>query len=515
MSNRRIGPIVVLLAITPSCSGDPTEASLDEGFADPQDDASTSDSQDEPVDAEDAGTGGTTYDWPDVASLDESTGVGSDTARIRFVHAAAGAPDVDVYLAGDARPLAVDLAYGSASAYLEVSAGPHDLEVRTAGSSIDDPPIHVGAIDLDIDATVTAIAAGELDSPADEFRILPFVEAFEDPGASRAAVRFVNAAPGAPAIGVDVHNDGSAPEVPGVAPFAASGLAGVAMPADAEVQLGIVGSGDLLTAFTMPMLAEGAGVFAIATGRLDALPRESTGFALLVVGPDGVVGEVRQNPIVYALHASPDSGRFDICIADDARAVAQGFGELVRMQLTPGAHELEYYPPSSACAGDPVNVEPSGMLAAGQQYLLVSAGEIVPEEGNAAFQLSTFTEAFPIDGGDDAELAVIHAGSAPSVDFGILDEGDQITLDMLLVSDLEWAEQSEVLVLPADDYWCGFLPATTPLPAAPYGIVAAPMTQGMRAWMVAAGDVSPQGYDQVATVFTVVTSTSPWTVVPL
>jgi hypothetical protein len=41
------------------------------------------------------------------------------------------------------------------------------------------------------------------------------------------------------------------------------------------------------------------------------------------------------------------------------------------------------------------------------------------------------------------------------------------------------------------------------------------MTQGMRAWMVAAGDVSPQGYDQVATVFTVVTSTSPWTVVPL
>jgi hypothetical protein len=51
-----------------------------------------------------------------------------------------------------------------------------------------------------------------------------------------------------------------------------------------------------------------------------------------------------------------------------------------------------------------------------------------------------------------------------------------------------------------------------PLPAAPYGIVPAQLPLGMRAWLVAAGDVAPQGYDHGATAFMVVTTTNPWTV---
>ena len=523
--------VLAAFSMTTGCAGSPIEAhSGESGASDPSDPdveaSSTGDASGDPTDDSDGlptGPTGTTADPSSdsgtSAGADESdsTGAPTDVAQLRLVHAAAGAPNVDVYLAAGNEPVIVDLAYGSASEYLEVPAGTRGFDVREAGSPAGEPPLYTATLDLEADATITAIAAGSFAS-ADEasaFRVLTLVEAFEEPGAGRTAVRFVNAGPDTAALNVDVGNDGSDPELPTVERFADSGVAGLPLPSDAELQLGIVSGGELLTAFTTPALAEGGNVFVIAAGLLDDLPREVSGFALLAVGPQGVIGLIRQNPIIYSLHASPDSGHFDICIGDAPRVVGQAFGDLTRLQLPPGMYDLEFYSEAGDCTGEPASIQPSGDLASGQQYLMVSAGEIIPDLGDQAFELLTFVEAFPLEAGPDAVFAVIHAASAPDVDVGTLDEGEQVTAQTLLVSDLAWAQESEFVTIPAGDYTLGVVPASMPLPAAPYGIIAAPMAQRMRAWTVAAGDVAPQGFDHLATIFTVVTNSNPWTVVAL
>lgn len=518
--------VLAALAITTACTGDPTE-SENGGFGDPDEaeGSSTGGPPDEPTDTNDGSTGIMTSTSSDPSSGpdtmtgedEESTGTPTELARIRLVHAAAGAPNVDVYFAGSEVAVITDLAYGGASDYLDMPAGSLAFEIRAAGTPAGDPPAYVGAFEVEHESTVTAVAAGILDSAdeANAFRVLPLVEEFEDPGEGNAAIRFVNAGADVTEISVDVDHDGATPELSHVERFADSGAAGVPLQADAALQLGIITEGEELTTFTSPALAEGGHVFLIAAGMRDDLPRQATGLGLLAVGPDGVIGMIRQNPIFYSLHASPDAGRFDVCIDGIARAVGQGFGEIARIQLPPGGYDLEYFSQGSECDGEPANMQASGELVAGEQYLMVSAGEIVPENGDQLFHMMPFVEAFPLDEGSDAVFSVIHAGSAPAVDFGTLDDGDQLTPETLLVADLAWGQQSEIMMLLANQYDVGFVPASMPLPAAPYGVVPAPVDQGMRAWMIAAGAVTPQGYDYVATVFTVVTSSNPWVVVTL
>jgi len=523
VSTRTISLPLVLaaFAVTTACTGDPTESNS--GFGDPDgaESSSTGGPSDEPTDTNGGSTGSTTSAPSDLGTTsgeeEESTGTPTGLARIRLVHAAAGAPNLDVYFAGSEAAVITDLAYGGASDYADMPAGSLAFEIRAAGTPAGDPPVYVGAFELDDESTVTAVAAGIVDSAdeANAFRVLSLVEEFEDPGEGNAAIRFVNAGADATEISIDVDHDGAGPELSHVDRFADSGAAGVPLQADAAVQLGIITEGEELTAFTSPALAEGGHVFLIAAGMRDDLPRQVTGLGLLAVGPDGVIGMIRQNPIFYSLHASPDSGRFDVCIDGIARAVGHGFGEIVRIQLPPGGYDLEYFSQGSECDGEPENMQASGELVAGEQYLMVSAGEIVPENGDQLFHTTPFVEAFPLDEGSDAVFSVIHAGSAPPVDFGTLDDGHELTPETLLVADLEWGEQSEIMMLPANQYDVGFVPASVPLPAAPYGVVPAPMDQGTRAWMIAAGAVTPQGYDYVATVFTVVTSSNPWVVVPL
>ena len=61
---------------------------------------------------------------------------------------------------------------------------------------------------------------------------------------------------------------------------------------------------------------------------LEALPRESAGFGLLAVGPDGTIGLIRQNPVVFALHASPDAPAVDIYAGETALTTNLAFGQL-------------------------------------------------------------------------------------------------------------------------------------------------------------------------------------------
>ncbi len=206
-------------------------------------------------------------------------------AMVRVIHASPDAPAVDIYAEGVAAPLITDLAYGETSAYLDLDPGTYNIQIRAAGAPA---------------------------SP-EAFRVIPLFEEFTAAGAGNAIVRIVHAGADAPTVAVDVGNDG-APEITDFERYEDTGEAGVPLPAGEALQVAIWAGNPLsrVTVFTTPELPEGAELFVIATGLLGKLPRQADGFALLAVGPSGSIGFIRQNPVVFALHASPDAPAVDI-----------------------------------------------------------------------------------------------------------------------------------------------------------------------------------------------------------
>ncbi len=135
------------------------------------------------------------------ACSDDDNNTGPEgQARVRVVHASPDAPNVDVLL-DDAKVLS-DVPYLASSAYLETSAGDHNLKVNAAGTA-------TTAIDADVtlaDGTDYTVIASDLVA-----QITPIV--LEDdntaPAAGNARVRAIHGAPSAPAVDVYVTAPGA------------------------------------------------------------------------------------------------------------------------------------------------------------------------------------------------------------------------------------------------------------------------------------------------------------------
>lgn len=64
--------------------------------------------------------------------VDDNT-INPSAARVRFVHASANAPAVDIFAVGLATPLFANVSFGNSGGYINVPGGTYDLEVRVAG----------------------------------------------------------------------------------------------------------------------------------------------------------------------------------------------------------------------------------------------------------------------------------------------------------------------------------------------------------------------------------------------
>lgn len=447
-----------------------------------------------------------------------TTGDGG-VAQIRVIHGAPGAPAVDVYVAGTSDAAVSNLPYGDASPYLEVPAGDYAFDIRAAGADpSEDPAFTTDTLTLEDGAVVSALAAGLLGSESadDQFRVIPLVEGFEDPGAGQAAVRVVHAGSDAPTVDIDVGNDGTA-ELEGVDRFAESGAAGVALPADTELQIGIAVGGETVTAFTTPALPEGGELFVIATGLLGDLPRADSGFSLLAVAPDGAIGLVRQNPRVYAYHASPDAPNVDICAGEAALLADVPYGAMAPIQVPPGEYTLDIYAAGSDCMGEPAASPMTPALAAGEQYLAVATGELAPEAGDPSFQLSAFAEAFPLDSSeDDAVFRIIHSASAPTVAVGLVDEGGEMQGADLLTTSLSWPDiNTRDLVVPGGDYAVGVAAAGPMPPLTPLAVFDVPAAAGFRGFVMATGALAPENDESPFELIAIVTGPGPWVALPI
>jgi len=123
---------------------------------------------------------------------DDNTGPEGE-ASVRVVHASPDAPDVDVLL-DDAEVLG-DVPYLTASDYLGVSAGDHNLKVNAAGTT-------TTVIDADLnlaDGTDYTVIASGL---AAAIEPIVLQDDNSTPAAGNARVRAIHGAPGAPSVDI-------------------------------------------------------------------------------------------------------------------------------------------------------------------------------------------------------------------------------------------------------------------------------------------------------------------------
>jgi uncharacterized protein DUF4397 len=135
------------------------------------------------------------------ACSDDDNNTAPETqSRVRVVHASPDAPNVDVLL--DNSKVLSDVPYLTSSAYLETSAGDHNLKVNAAGTS-------TTAIDADVtlaDGTDYTVIASDLVA-----QITPIVLQDDNsaPAAGNARVRAIHGAPSAPAVDIYVTAPGA------------------------------------------------------------------------------------------------------------------------------------------------------------------------------------------------------------------------------------------------------------------------------------------------------------------
>jgi len=119
----------------------------------------------------------------------------SNTSNVRVIHTSYDAPAVDIAL--DGTTAIMDLAYGESSGYAEVEAGTRNAVVTPAGQS--SPEVINANIPLmrGSDYTVFAVDAVANIEPV-------FVEDMREPATSMAKIRFLHAAPDAPAVDIKI-----------------------------------------------------------------------------------------------------------------------------------------------------------------------------------------------------------------------------------------------------------------------------------------------------------------------
>jgi len=210
---------------------------------------------------------------------DGSDGGDGGTANVRVAHLSPNAPNVDVYVDGEAA--VEDVGFGVFGSYLEAPAGERQLRVTPAGD--EETTVAEAAVTVEADTDYTVAATGEVGDDADRpFELLPLTDDNSAPDDGMARVRLLHASPDAPTVDVTA-GDGETVLFDGVA-YGESGY--VSVPADTytlEVR-GDTESNDGEAVYTQSVTLEAGQVYtAAAVGYLtrDDDPTE-TGFGIVL-----------------------------------------------------------------------------------------------------------------------------------------------------------------------------------------------------------------------------------------
>jgi hypothetical protein len=442
----------------------------------------------------DSGAGG----YPADSGAPDSGDPGPTEAGVRLVHAAAAAPAVDVYRKGSTTPIARDISYGEATGYVTIDAGTYQFELRPAGAAASTAPAFTTPdVTVEGGKKYTAVAAGDLASStaADGFRILPLEEGFGDNVAGKSRVRLVHAAYDAPTVAVDFGNDdGTAPEVTAVARFGVTDAEGAEVDSGELLQIGVVVNQSAITAFTTPELPDAKNVFVIASGLTSKPMSDPLGLQAIAVLPDSTTVFIKQNPRIYAVHASPDAGAVDVFSGSTEVIDNTTFGKLSVLQVPPGAVTLDFFAAAAGKSTRPVGAPAASgstpALQAGNSYVAVAAGTVTAP---ATFQLLTAAESFDGVTASQARLRVIHASAdAPAVDIGtVTTAGTLVTPPLFVNAKYKDVTPAAGTVVPVGALTLGLAATGYTATAAEFSVTT---TAGEKSFVIAAGTFAGATY---------------------
>jgi hypothetical protein len=384
---------------------------------------------------------------PDAGTPEDDAGTpdtpGMETmAGLRFMHASPLAGDLDIYLHGETTPLFAGMVYGKTSARSPLPPGTYQLDVRPAGKSetirTSDP------ITVTAGGSVTAVGTGVvttdpnmLPPPTTAFRIISLADGFAPAAPGKTRVRIVNTVYSTAALAVDVGDDGT-PEIASLARFAASDAAGIEVTAGSELVLGIQTADaghSRVGSFVVPgsALGDGADVHVIVTG-LTTFPARDPRSAAAVVVPapgNGATLNVRPDPVVYLLAASPDASGLDAYLGTRKLFSGLTFGKLgaAVVRSTTTGYTLDFRPAGSTTL---LRSRSTGALEAGQQYLAVVTGLVSPTSDADALSLGVYRDDM-LDVNDFGRIRVVNA----AVGAGPIDAGRYPAAGWIDVTDFD------------------------------------------------------------------------------
>ena len=296
------------------------------------------------------------------------TGTASNTdAALRVVHLAPTAPDVDVFLDGDTRPVVDALRFGRSTPYLDLPSGTYQVDVSPAGGSPDTSVLRLDEVSLGA-ADYTAVAYGSSD-----VRALLLEEPSDVPSGST-SLRIAHLAEEIGAVEISAEGStlvenlayGTASRVITLAPSAPQ----IAIDADRD------GEPDLL--FQLPALQANRhqNVFAVADDAGLALAIQSGFGDLTFVRPGTLPGD--EESAVRVVHLSPDAPNVDVFVDDGA---APAFADLPFAQgttaatLPAGTYDFAVSA-AGTTAADAVLRADGVALAGGSSYTVVAIDEL-------------------------------------------------------------------------------------------------------------------------------------------
>lgn len=417
--------------------------------------------------------------------------ISDGSARLRVVHASPDAPAVDIY--ADGGLLVPDVAYTEAAGYLSVPPGTYDIDIVPEGAPLS---ASVSSFPLTLDAATdyTAVATGFLGStdPADSFRVLALAEEPLSPTNGTFDARLVHASPSAPTVDIDVFDDGTT-DLPGVPRFAD---AAVQLPSGPAFQTRII---DPVSGLSFPFTVgapTGEDLMVIAVGDIGSRANQDDGFALLVVDDGDDTALIRQNPELYALHASPDAPAVDLSSGGAVLETDLAFRELSsKLELPPGSYTVDV---DIAGGGGFFTSFDTPDLMAGERYLAIATGFAF---GSPAFTVIPVAD--PVDEApSDVFITAVHASpDAPAVDVGVDAGGTFVSV----FPSLAFGDFASGAVAPDTYSLAVALPGdTTPL----FSFPALPLSAGDRWIGVAEGDLGAADFG----LSLVDTTAEPWTV---
>jgi len=129
---------------------------------------------------------------------------GTEMANVRVAHLSPDAPNVDVYVDGEA--VLEDVAFGDVSDYLELQPGSYEVQITEAGNQ--ETVLYDDTLDVEA-ANYTVAAIGEASEENQPLSVEVYEDDLSDPG-ENARIRGIHAAPDAPAVDVIGADSGDA-----------------------------------------------------------------------------------------------------------------------------------------------------------------------------------------------------------------------------------------------------------------------------------------------------------------